>query len=207
MKLQSLRDLFVDELKDVYDAENRLVKALPKMAKSASSPQLRDAFTDHLEKTRSHLERLEQIFSSMGEQAKAKPCDGMKGLVEEGKSLIEEKPDSQVLDAGLIAAAQRVEHYEMAAYGSLKAWAEELGESEAVELLEETLREEKEADETLSRIAESGVNSEAAQGSGASGSRSAAPARAAGRKPGAARSTAKSSIKKGRARGVPAKRR
>jgi ferritin-like metal-binding protein YciE len=166
MKLETLRDLFIDELKDAYDAETQIVKALPKMAKAATSPELQWLFREHLEQTRGHVKRLEQIFRSIGESARRKPCEGMKGLLEEGKQLMEEEAEEAVRDAGLIAGAQRVEHYEMAAYGSLKRWATALGEEEAAALLEQTLDEEKAADEKLSEIGESSVNAKAAQGAG-----------------------------------------
>ncbi len=166
MKLESLRDLFIDELKDIYDGENQIVKALPKMAKTATSPELQKAFQGHLEQTKEHVTRLEHVFAKIGESARRKPCDGMKGLLEEGKKLMEGDAEDAVMDAGLIAGAQRVEHYEMAAYGSLKTWATELGEKDAAKLLEQTLNEEKAADEKLSEIGESSVNAKAAQGAG-----------------------------------------
>lgn len=162
MKVNSLKELFVEELKDVYDAENQIVKALPKMAKATSTPELRRAFEEHLEQTRGHVRRLEQIFEGLGEQAKAKKCDGLRGIIDEGEDVMSDGAEGPVRDAGLIAGAQRVEHYEMAAYGSLKTWAGQLGNERAASLLEETLNEEKEADELLTRIAMSGVNTEAA---------------------------------------------
>jgi ferritin-like metal-binding protein YciE len=162
MKVSSLKELFVEELKDVYDAENQIVKALPKMAKATSTPELRKAFEEHLEQTKGHVRRLEQIFEGLGEQAKAKKCDGLRGIIEEGEDVISDGEEGPVRDAGLIAGAQRVEHYEMAAYGSLKTWAGQLGDQRAASLLEETLNEEKEADQLLTRIATSGgVNTEA----------------------------------------------
>jgi ferritin-like metal-binding protein YciE len=160
---QTLKDLYRDELRDVYDAENQIVKALPKMVKAASSSELEKALQEHLDKTKGHLRRLDQVFKSMGEKPKRKTCEGLKGLLEEGKELMEEDAEPAVMDAGLIAGAQRVEHYEMAAYGSLRTWAEQLGEEEAVGLLEQTLEEEKEADQILSEIAMT-VNPEAAEG-------------------------------------------
>jgi ferritin-like metal-binding protein YciE len=163
MKLKTLKDLYRDELRDVYDAENQIVKALPKMVKAASSPELEKALQEHLNKTKGHLRRLDQVFKSMGEKPKRKTCEGLKGLLEEGKELMEEDAEPAVMDAGLIAGAQRVEHYEMAAYGSLRTWAEQLGEEDAVPLLEQTLEEEKEADRILSEIAMT-VNPEAAEG-------------------------------------------
>jgi ferritin-like metal-binding protein YciE len=167
MKVNSLKELFVEELKDIYDAENQIVKALPKMVKATSTPELQKAFAEHLEKTKGHVQRLEQIFNRLGEQPKAKKCDGIRGIIEEGEEVISEGSEGPVRDAGLIAGAQRVEHYEMAVYGSLKTWAGQLGDSQAVTLLEETLNEEKEADRTLTQIAASGVNTEAAAQVGA----------------------------------------
>ena len=161
MKLRSLQDLFVDELKDLYSAENQLVKALPKMAKAASSEELRSGFEEHLEQTRGHVERLDQIFEQLDARAKGKKCKAMEGLIEEGKELMEEDAEPGVLDAGLIAAAQKVEHYEMASYGCVRTWAEQLGYHEAAELLQQTLDEEKETNEKLTQLAESVVNQEA----------------------------------------------
>ena len=161
MKLKSLEDLLVDELKDLYSAENQLVKALPKMAKAASSPELRQGFTEHLEQTRGHVERLVQICEHLGVTPKGKKCVAMEGLIEEGKELIEEDADPSVLDAGLIAAAQKVEHYEIASYGTVRTWAEQLGLQEAVRLLEATLQEEKATDEKLTGLAKKSVNREA----------------------------------------------
>jgi ferritin-like metal-binding protein YciE len=166
MKLKTLKDLYLDELRDVYDAENQIVKALPKMVKAATSVELQEALREHLEKTRGHVKRLEQVFDAMGERRKRRTCEGLKGLLEEGKELMEEDAEPAVMDAGLIAGAQRVEHYEMAAYGSLRTWAQQLGDQKASRLLEETLNEEKEADQALSEIA-SAINSEAAETKGA----------------------------------------
>src|ERR1700683_2921578 len=164
MKSETLRDLFIDELKDVYDAENQLVKALPKMAKAANSPDLKTAFEEHLTQTEGHVRRLEQVFNELDEPAKGKKCKGMQGLIEEGSEMMKElKGEEEVLDAGLISAAQRVEHYEIAAYGTLRTYPELLGEDEAVKVLEETLEEEKEADSKLTEIAGE-INVEAAAG-------------------------------------------
>jgi len=154
MKIQTLSNLLSEELKDIYDAEKRLVRALPKMAKAASTPDLRSAFEEHLSVTKKHVERLEQVFDLLGVPAKAKPCAGMKGLIEEGEETMKEDAAEPLMDAALIGAAQRVEHYEMAAYGTARAMAERLGNQEAVDLLQETLDEEKEADEKLTEIAE-----------------------------------------------------
>lgn len=153
MKIDKLSILFQEELKDIYDAEKRLVRAIPKMAKAASSPDLRQALEEHLEVTKGHVQRLEQVFELLGVPAKAKPCAGMKGLIEEGEEVMGEDATEGLMDAALIGAAQRVEHYEMAAYGTARTLAERLGNGEAAELLEETLNEEKEADEKLTEIA------------------------------------------------------
>lgn len=158
----TLHDAFLDELRDSYNAETQLTKALPKMAKAASSPDLRRAFESHLEETRGHVGRLEEVFASLDEKVRGKHCDGMAGIIAEGKSLMEEDLDETTMDACLIAAAQRAEHYEMAAYGTLVAWARAMGHDEAAGLLEQTLDEEKAADAKLSSLAEGGINQEAA---------------------------------------------
>jgi ferritin-like metal-binding protein YciE len=163
MPQDSLRELYIDELRDLYNAETQLVKALPKMAKAASNQELRQAFEEHLRQTSGHVTRLEQIFEELGEKPSGKKCIAMEGLVKEGSELISEDYPEPVLDAGIIGAAQRVEHYEIAAYGTVRSFAEVLGESEQASLLEETLNEEKEADETLSQISER-VNPAAAEG-------------------------------------------
>ena len=157
-----LKGLYIDELKDLYSAENQLVKALPKMAKAATSPDLQAGFEEHLEQTKGHVQRLETIFEQLGESPKGKKCKGMEGLIEEGSEAIEEY-EGDLLDAALIGAAQRVEHYEMAGYGTVSAFAEELGESEHVTLLNETLEEEKETDEKLSGLA-GDINAKANRG-------------------------------------------
>jgi ferritin-like metal-binding protein YciE len=159
----TLHDAFIDELRDTYDAERQLTKALPKMAKAATSDELRTAFETHLEETRAQIERLEQVFELMDEKARGKHCEGMAGIIEEGKTMMEEEFDGTTMDAVLIASAQRVEHYEMAAYGTLAAWAKTMGHNDAAELLAETLEEEKAADEKLNTIAEGGINQEAAR--------------------------------------------
>jgi len=161
MQNSSLKELYVEELRDIYDAENQLVKALPEMAKAATSEELRSGFDDHLEQTKEHVRRLEQVLNEMGEKAKGKKCKGMQGLVSEGKEIIEEDFEDDVRDAALISAAQRVEHYEIAAYGTVRTYAEILGEQNAVSLLEKTLEEEKETDQKLTELAE-GINVEAA---------------------------------------------
>ncbi len=161
-KAGTFHDAFVDELRDTYSAEKQVSKALPKMAKAATSPELRAAFTTHLEETRGQIQRLEEVFASIGEKVKGKHCDGMAGIIEEGQGVMSEKYDDDTMDACLIAAAQRVEHYEMAAYGTLVAWAKTMGHNEAVQLLQETLDEEEAADEKLSGLAEGKINKQAA---------------------------------------------
>jgi len=153
MKMESLRELYVEELQDLYSAETQITKALPKMVKAATSQTLKDAFESHLEETKEQIKRLDQIFENLGESSKGKTCEGMKGLLKEGDELMKEDADPEVLDAGLISAAQRVEHYEMAGYGTVRTYAELLGEDEAVTLLEATLKEEKAADSKLSKVA------------------------------------------------------
>jgi ferritin-like metal-binding protein YciE len=162
MKLQTLRDLLIEQLQDVYDAEDRITKALPKMAKSANSPELKAAFQKHLEETKGHVERLRQVFEQLGTRARKKPCKAMQGLIEDGAETIKEQADAEVKDAGLIAAALRVEHYEMAAYGTVRAYAKLLREPDVVRLLGQTLAEEKATDAALTKLAESTINVEAA---------------------------------------------
>ena len=154
MKENTLRELFVDELRDLYDAESRLVKALPKLAKASQLDELREGFEMHLEQTKEHVERLEQIMESLDEKPTGKKCIGMVGIIQEGDEMMGEELEGSVMDAALISAAQRAEHYEIAAYGCARAWAKELGEDEAAELLERTLNEEKETDAKLSELAE-----------------------------------------------------
>jgi len=156
-----LHELFLDELADVYNAEQQLTKALPKMAKAAESDELREAIEQHLEETEEHVSRLEQVSKQLGESLKRKTCKAMKGLIEEGEEILKEQKDTAALDAALIAAAQKVEHYEIASYGTLVAWAEQMGHDEAVDLLEETLEEEKSADDKLTSVAESIANQKA----------------------------------------------
>jgi ferritin-like metal-binding protein YciE len=162
MSLDSLQALFLNELKDVYHAEKQLVAALPRLAKAARSPELQQAFASHLEETQGQVERLELIFEELGEAARGKRCKGMEGLIEEGKEILEEEGDASVIDAALISAAQRVEHYEIAAYGCLRTYAQLLGNQSAVKLLEQTLAEEEAADEKLTAIGEQSVNARAA---------------------------------------------
>jgi len=161
MELESLRALYVDELKDLYSAEGQILKALPRMIKAASNRQLRQALTEHERVTRRQVKRLERIFKDLDESPRGKKCHGMEGLLEEGKELIAEKPDPEVLDAGLISKAQHVEHYEIAGYGTVRAWAQQLGYDEHAELLQATLDEEGEADKRLTQLAESSINVEA----------------------------------------------
>ena len=161
----TLHDAFIDELRDTYDAEKQLTKALAKLAKAASAPPLREAFESHLAETQGQIERLEQVFGTLDEKVRGKHCDGIAGIIEEGKSIMEEDFDDDTMDACLIAAGQRAEHYEMAAYGTLVAWARAMGHSEVADLLQETLDEEKAADEKLSGLAEGGINQGAAEAS------------------------------------------
>jgi ferritin-like metal-binding protein YciE len=165
MKLDTLEKLYVDELRDIYNAENQLLKALPKMAKGSSSPDLKSGFEKHLRQTETHVERLEQIFAELDESPKGKTCHAMKGLIEEGSEILKEDGEESVLDAGIIVAAQKVEHYEMAAYGSARTFARLLGQDKAAELLQSTLDEESETNESLNQLAENIVNPEALIGS------------------------------------------
>ena len=162
-ELNNLEELFWDQVKDIYDAEHRIIEALPKMADAASDPQLKTAFQEHLEQTRHQVERLEQIFRSAGKDADRETCDGIKGLLKEGEEIIHAKGDPDTRDAGLIAAAQRVEHYEMAVYGSIRTFARRLGRQDFADLLQRTLDEEGATDEKLTALAESKVNPHAAQ--------------------------------------------
>lgn len=165
-KVATMDDLFLEELRDLYDAERQLTKALPKMAKASSTPELRKAFEDHLKETQNQVERLEEIFDALDEKATGKKCAAMQGLVKEGEEIISEMKDTPIGDAGLIAAAQKVEHYEISGYGSARTHAQLLGNLKAVSLLEQTLNEEKQADRKLNDIAENMVNEEAAESSG-----------------------------------------
>ena len=164
MKKSTLKELYIDELRDIYNAENQLTKALPKMAKAATSKELRAGFEEHLEQTKGHVDRLAQIFKELDEKPSGKKCKGMEGLVEEGKEVIDGH-GGETLDAGLISAAQRVEHYEIAAYGCVRTYAELLGEDDAAQLLEQTLNEEKATDQKLTKLAEK-INVEAEQEEG-----------------------------------------
>jgi ferritin-like metal-binding protein YciE len=165
MKLNTLQDLLIEELQDIYDAENQILKALPKMAKAASTPQLQQAFEEHLQQTRTHVERLDRVFEQFGAKPKGKTCKAMQGLITEGDEMIKEKADPAVRDAGLISAAQRVEHYEMAAYGTVRTYARQLGKQQVAGLLQQTLDEEGTTDKKLTQLAESLVNLEAERAS------------------------------------------
>jgi ferritin-like metal-binding protein YciE len=158
----TLHDAFIDELRDTYDAEKQLTKALPKLAKAATNTKLQAAFESHLKETQGQIARLEQVFESLDEKVRGKHCDGIAGIIEEGKSVMEEDFDETTMDACLIASGQRAEHYEMAAYGTLVAWAQAMGHTEAARLLQQTLDEEKAADQKLSSLAEGGINQGAA---------------------------------------------
>ena len=162
MAEKDLHELFLDTLKDIYYAEKQILKALPKMAKAANSDKLRMAFEKHHDETEGQIERLEQIFEQLGKAARGKKCDAIEGILDEGKEIMDEYADTPALDAGLLAAAQAVEHYEISRYGTLKAWAAKLDMPQAVKLLDQTLAEEKNTDETLTKIAETAVNYEAA---------------------------------------------
>lgn len=157
-----LDDLFLDTLKDMYYAERQIVKTLPKMAKAATSQELKAGFEDHLQETEGHVERLEQVFEILGKPARGKTCDAILGLIEEGKTIMDEFKGTDALDAGLVSAAQSVEHYEIARYGTLKTWAEQLGMKEAVSLLDATLQEEMATDQKLSQLATASLNKKAA---------------------------------------------
>ena len=158
MALDSMDELFLDELKDVYNAEKQLLVALPRMAKGAQSPKLQQAITKHLRETEGHVKRLEQILQSLGEPLRGKKCKGMEGLIEEGKEILEEEGAPEVIDAAIISAAQRVEHYEIAAYGCLRTYAQLLGNTEADRLLAQTLAEEEATDKALTALGEGGIN-------------------------------------------------
>lgn len=170
MKMESLDELLAEELKDIYSAEKQLLRALPKMVKKASSEELKTALQEHLEVTKAQVERLEDVFEALGKPPKAKTCKAMQGLIEEATEIMEEDASDAVLDAGIIAAAQKVEHYEMASYGTVRTWARLCGQDEAAQLLQETLDEEGEADKRLTALAESFVNPKAEAGEAESSS-------------------------------------
>jgi ferritin-like metal-binding protein YciE len=176
MAEKTLNDLFLHTLKDVYYAEKAILKALPKMEKAAQSAELKQAFATHRQQTQGQIERLTQVFELVGKRAQGEPCEAIQGIITEGEEIVEDFGDSVAIDAGLISSAQAVEHYEIARYGALKSWAEQLGMDDAVRLLDETLTEEKETDELLTQIADSAANATASQGNG-----SAAKARAGSR--------------------------
>ncbi len=161
MELETLKDLYIHELKDLYSAENQIIKALPKMAKAASHPQLAAGFREHLEQTKEHAARLERILKSHGESARGPKCKGMEGVIKEGQEMIDEDADEDVRDAGLIAAAQRVEHYEMAGYGCARTYGQLLGDNKGAKLLQTTLDEEGATDKKLTRLATSVINVDA----------------------------------------------
>jgi ferritin-like metal-binding protein YciE len=166
MSLDSLENLFIEELKDIYNGEKQITKALPRMAKAAESPELQQAFTKHLKETEGQIQRLEKIFQELGQTARGKRCKGMEGLIEEGKEKLEEEGEGPVIDAALIAAAQKVEHYEIATYGCLRTYAQLLGHDQAAKLLEQTLAEEEAADKKLNQLAEGGINQAAVAAGG-----------------------------------------
>lgn len=168
-----LQQLLVDELRDLYNAEKQLTKALPKLARKVKSPELRDLLETHLDETEQQIGRLEEAFEMLGERPRGKHCDGMAGIVEEGNALLQEDFDDAVLDAGIIAGAQRAEHYEIAAYGSVMAWAKVLGHRDIAALLDQTLEEEKAADKKLSTLAERSINRQAVDGNGSASERTA----------------------------------
>jgi ferritin-like metal-binding protein YciE len=198
MRIQSLHDLYVDELKDLYNAEKQLVKALPKLAKAASHADLKRAFTDHLRQTEEHVNRLEQIFSDLDVSPRGKKCVGMEGIIEEANEALQEKLSPQLLDAALICKAQHAEHYEMAGYGTVRTFAEELGQTRHVDLLEQTLSEEKQADQHLTQLAISMVNMDAEQDIPVSREASASRGRATnGRSTSSRGSTTRSSTARG----------
>ncbi len=161
MKIESMEDLFLEQMEDLYDAEKRLVKALPKMAEASTSQSLGQALQSHLLETEGHVSRLEKIFGMLGKDPKSQTCDAMKGLISEGEDIVSDIDKSSLRDAGVIAAANRVEHYEIAAYGSARTFAQTLGMTQAAALLEQTLQEEKKADQKLTQLAESMINEEA----------------------------------------------
>jgi ferritin-like metal-binding protein YciE len=169
--MESLHDLLQDELKDMFSAETQLTKALPKMAKAATNPDLKRAFQDHLKQTEEHARRVERVCSDLGMKPRGKKCMGMEGLIEEGKEIMQEEAEADVLDAGLIGAAQKVEHYEIAAYGTARTHAQQLGYADAARELQKILDQESEANERLTRIAERRVNPEAAMGGPGNGQR------------------------------------
>lgn len=203
MELETLKDLYIEGLKDLYSAENQIIKAMPKMIKKASHPELKRAFTLHLKETERQATRLERICRELGESPKGKKCSGMEGLIKEAKELIEERPDPDVLDAGLIAAAQHVEHYEMAGYGTMRTYARQLGYESQADLLQQSLDEEGNTDHLLTALAERSINIDAESQDDASTrrfGRTSGPAKKGGRKSAAKKGGRKTAAKKGGAR-------
>lgn len=164
MELEELHDLFLDELKDIYHAEKQITKALPKMIKKATAPELKDSFTMHLGQTNEQITRLEKVFELLEEKVKAKPCKAMEGIIAEGKEMMEEDASPEVMDAALIGSAQRIEHYEIAGYGTLRTWSKLMGHKEVTDLLQTTLNEEGETDKKLSKLASTLINVKANKG-------------------------------------------
>jgi ferritin-like metal-binding protein YciE len=197
MDMETLRDLYIDELKDLYSAEKQLVRALPKMAKNASNAELKQAFQNHLAETEGHVERLETIFESLEASPRGKKCVGMEGLIEEANELLEEDAAEDVLDAGLISKAQHVEHYEMAGYGTVRTWAMLLGEDRHAHLLQQTLDEEGNADKLLTRLAEGSINIEAVTGDDEESEQEVSSSRRGPRGKSASRGSAGSRAKRG----------
>jgi ferritin-like metal-binding protein YciE len=163
MQMESLQELLIEEMRDIYNAENQLLKAMPKMAKKASSPQLKKAFETHMKETEGQVERLQKIFDKLGKKATGKKCAAMEGLIEEGKEMMGEDMEDDTMDAALISIAQKIEHYEIASYGTVRTWAEQLGDDQTAKLLQQTLDEEGKTDKLLTQLAESSINIEAAQ--------------------------------------------
>jgi ferritin-like metal-binding protein YciE len=192
MEMESLKELYVEELKDLWSAETQITKALPKMIKAATHPKLKKAFNTHLKQTERQIKRLERIFKELDESPRGKKCVGMEGLLKEGSELIKEKPEADVLDAGLIAAAQHVEHYEMAGYGCVRTWARQLGEERHAELLQETLDEEELTDKLLTELAETSINIDAQTGGDEEEDEKPSRGRSNGKKTGARKTASKS---------------
>lgn len=201
--MDSLEDLLQDELKDIYDAEKQLTKALPKLIKKASNAELKEALDAHLQETQQHIERLEQVFEQFGMPARGKKCEGMQHLIAEGSDMIAECDEDDTRDAVIIAAAQKCEHYEIASYGTIRVWANLLGQSDAGTILEETLNEEKEADQKLTAIAESFVNAAAAKGEDSDDEEEEAPAVTQGARGASSKAGRQVAADKGRAGSAP----
>jgi ferritin-like metal-binding protein YciE len=165
MQMESLQELLIEEMRDLYSAENQLLKAMPRMAKKASNPQLKKAFETHMKETEGQVQRLQKIFDKLGKKPTGKKCAAMEGLIEEGKEMMGEDMEDDVMDAALISVAQKVEHYEIASYGTVRTWAEQIGDEQTARLLQQTLDEEGKTDKLLTQLAESTINVEAAQAS------------------------------------------